>query len=185
MRRRTVHAAFASLALCCAAWAAYQGWSLVAAERSNAAVLQAMTTKPGTMAGQTTQSARVQLARAVALSKAGERDAAAKLYNGLIDRANLDELGRTAMFDLANMYLREALAAGAGNPAASAPLIELAKNRYRDVLRAKPDDWDARYNLERALWLQPESAQAFDDGREPAEFSRPVKVPGVVLGDLP
>jgi mxaK protein len=83
------------------------------------------------------------------------------------------------------MYLREAIAAGAGNPIASAPLVELAKNRYRELLRAKPDDWDARYNLERALWLQPESAQAFDDGREPDEVRRMIKVPDVALGDLP
>jgi mxaK protein len=180
MRRRVVHAGFAAAVLCCAAWAGFEGWRLVDAQRSNADVMRA-----GAASGVVAESPRVRLAQAVALSKAGQRDAAAKLYDGLITSAELDEIGRAALFDLANMYLREAIAAGAGNPIASAPLVELAKNRYRELLRAKPDDWDARYNLERALWLQPESAQAFDDGREPDEVRRMIKVPDVALGDLP
>ena len=51
----------------------------------------------------------------------------------------------------------------------SLPLIELAKQSYRDLLREDPNDWDARYNLERALWLAPEVEQVIADDAEPAD----------------
>ena len=41
--------------------------------------------------------------------------------------------------------------------AAAVPLVELAKQYYRQVLAEEPAHQEARYNLERALWLQPES----------------------------
>ena len=47
-------------------------------------------------------------------------------------------------------------ALAAGDRSDTRPLVELAKQRYRDLLRAEPQEWDARYNLERALWLAPE-----------------------------
>jgi len=47
------------------------------------------------------------------------------------------------------MVLTEAFAAGT-------PVIASQIPGYRDVLREDPQDWDARYNLERALWLSPE-----------------------------
>jgi mxaK protein len=52
--------------------------------------------------------------------------------------------------------MREALKNGPGEAQRALPLIELAKQSYRDELRSNPADWDARYNLERALWLSPE-----------------------------
>jgi mxaK protein len=36
------------------------------------------------------------------------------------------------------------------------PLLELAKQSYRNALRRDPSRWDVRYNLDRALWLAPE-----------------------------
>jgi mxaK protein len=35
-------------------------------------------------------------------------------------------------------------------------MIELAKEGYREILRANPADWAARYNLERAQRLVPD-----------------------------
>ena len=46
-------------------------------------------------------------------------------------------------------------------------MIELAKQNYRQVLHEDPDDWDARYNLERALWLAPEFDIGADDIERP------------------
>jgi mxaK protein len=40
------------------------------------------------------------------------------------------------------------------------PLLELAKETYREALRLDPGQWDARYNLERALRLAPEQEDA-------------------------
>ena len=53
------------------------------------------------------------------------------------------------------------------------PLIELAKQSYRDLLRETPADWDARYNLERALYLSPETQEdvAADGPPPPREHS--------------
>jgi mxaK protein len=44
------------------------------------------------------------------------------------------------------------------------PLIELAKETYREVLRHDPGHWSARYNLERAQRLLPDPE---DDGEGP------------------
>jgi len=135
----------------------------------------------------------VRLARAIALAEAGFHDTAFKEYNALIAAPELDAVGRQALFNLANMVLRQGLAAGApGGPgvapktsAEAAPLIELAKQRYRDLLRAAPDDWDARYNLERALRAAPEEHEAFAEApNEPVERRR-ITLRGMAAGDLP
>ena len=72
------------------------------------------------------------------------------------------------------------------NPFQAQALVELAKQRYRDLLRADPGDWDARYNLERALWLAPEAQDVFGAETDdmPKELLR-IKVPGLPPGDLP
>jgi mxaK protein len=53
------------------------------------------------------------------------------------------------------------------------PLIELAKEQYRELLRRDPQHWDARYNLERAQRLQPDPTDsAFDPTAAPQERER-------------
>ncbi|MFI4923281.1 MAG: MxaK protein, partial [Burkholderiales bacterium] len=65
-----------------------------------------------------------------------------------------------AKFNSANLNLRDALAKRSEHAEGEAlPLIELAKQSYREVLRADSDNWDARYNLERALRLAPEKEE--------------------------
>jgi mxaK protein len=66
------------------------------------------------------------------------------------------EVRLAALYNLGNLNMREALKQGQGEAQRFIPLIELAKQSYRDDLRGNPGDWDARYNLERALWLSPE-----------------------------
>jgi len=68
-------------------------------------------------------------------------------------------LGGAARYNSANLLLRQALVLRDSDPAAAGqalPLIELAKQGYRQVLRADPDHWDARYNFERAQRAQPD-----------------------------
>ncbi|WP_233806615.1 tetratricopeptide repeat protein [Paraburkholderia sp. HP33-1] len=161
MRRTLVHTLFGTVAICCAAWAAYGFVRLQQTERVDQAILAVSASNAASRDERgergDDEAREVQLARAIALSKAGAYDAAARLYNGLIPEGSPpDEVGRAALFDLGNLYLRE----GGGETAQavqSLAMIGEAKARYRLALRAAPDDWDVRYNLERALWLAPET----------------------------
>jgi mxaK protein len=148
MRRRTVHATFGAIAAACAAVASWYGLQLSRAERINAAIAAASAPESASTVPQ------ARLAHAIALAKAGKFTAALKMYKSLLDSD--DEVRLPALYDLGNLNMREALKNGQGEAQRSLPLIELAKQSYRDELRSNPADWDARYNLERALWLSPE-----------------------------
>lgn len=148
MRRRTVHAAFAAVAVVCAAAAAWYGLKLHAFERINTAIAAAR------ISASDANIPQAQLAQALSLAKAGKFTGALKTYQALLDTA--DEVRLPALYDLGNLNMREALKNGPAEPQRFMPLIELAKQSYREELRSNPADWDARYNLERALWLSPE-----------------------------
>lgn len=148
MRRRTVHTSFAVAAGICALAVAWFGVQLQRAERINTAIATARVSAARSAVPE------VQLAQALALAKAGRFTAALKAYKALLEAG--DEVRLTALYDLGNLTMREALKNGQGEALRAMPLIELAKQSYRDELRSNPGDWDARYNLERALWLSPE-----------------------------
>jgi mxaK protein len=130
----------------------------------------------------------VKLARANALARVGAHEAASKAYNALVGGPAPDALARAAMFNLGNLYLRQGAAETGpdARPAAERlPLLELAKQRFRTLLRADAGDWDARYNLERALRLAPEAAtQAEAENDQPVERRR-VQIRSMEPGDLP
>ena len=170
MRRRTVHSSFGAVAAVCGAVAIWYGVQLTQANRINAAIASA-NTAPGTGAAPSTSRGgpgagtdsfppalsnvpQAQLARAISLAKAGQFTAALKAYKSLLDSG--DAVRLPALYNLGNLNMREALKNGQGEAQRALPLIELAKQSYRDDLRSNPADWDARYNLERALWLSPE-----------------------------
>lgn len=186
MRRKTVHLGFAAVACVCASFAAYEAASLVRASRINDALAAASSAHPvAVSAGAPRIDALprpVALAQAVAFAASGQYGEAGRRYEALIAGGPLDEIGRAALFDLGNLYLRQ----GAGNEAAlvrSVPMIEQAKARYRALLRAAPDDWDARYNLERALRLVPELAGDADEAN--GATKRDVRLRGAKSEDLP
>ncbi|MGY0196199.1 MxaK protein [Leptothrix sp. BB-4] len=189
MRRRTMHAAFALATLAAGALVAVQGTRLWRLQRLQAAVAEAASA-PATATDDMLRDAprAVRLARATALAQAGAADAAVRLYGGLIEPGRVDAIGRDALFDLGNLYLRQGLGLGRdpkADAAAAGPLVELAKQRYRDLLRADPGDWDARHNLERALRLAPEEHEAVVEAdSEPVE-RRQVQLRGMTPGDLP
>ena len=94
---------------------------------------------------------QAQFAQALALAASGADEAALQRYRALQGDS---PLGQAARFNSANLLLRQALVLRAGiEPGKAIALIELAKEMYRDVLRADPQHWDARYNLERAQRL--------------------------------
>lgn len=108
----------------------------------------------------------LQFAHAQALSAAigpgGSEDAAAvdAALNAWRVVQSDPRLGAAARFNSANLLLRQAsVLLGSGDAARAAqalPLVELAKEQYRELLRRDPGFWDARYNLERAQRLQPD-----------------------------
>ena len=120
----------------------------------------------------------------MALSAAHRQAEAGKLFNELVQQPAPADVRRTALFDLANMNLREAAGDDARGPLRSRPLIELAKTRYRDLLRDDPADLGARYNLERTLRLAPETADEAEADKD-IEQQRNVTVRGAVAQELP
>jgi mxaK protein len=197
MRRLPVHAVFAALALAAAATAAVQALRLRQAHALNADIAAAaQPPAPGASAAAVPRDAprAVQLARATALSQAGAYDAAFKAFSGLIAPGTPDDVARHALYNLGNMVLRQGLGAdapgvspgaAARSPADTAPLLELAKQRYRDLLRADPQDWDARYNLERALRAAPEEQDTAPEADNTPVERRNVMLRGMAAGDLP
>jgi len=51
------------------------------------------------------------------------------------------------------------------------------------LLRVSPGDWDARYNLERALWFAPEASEGADE--PDVKEQHDVKLRGAEAEDLP
>lgn len=125
---------------------------------------EAVMSPPGTRASD--GNFRVALAQAYRLSRTGRGMDALAAYK-IISQDAPEEIRIAAQFNSANILLREAIrvsASGAPDAAAQAqPSIELAKRMYRDVLQIQPQHWDARYNLELALRLGPETAADAED----------------------
>lgn len=167
MKRRRIHLLFGLSALGFGLLAAYQGWRLQYAAHVNEAIASA------SVAGLDDAVPEARFARATALSKAGNHEDAAKAYKALIQGDRTD-LKLAALFNLGNLHMREALKNGPEDAGNSLPLIELAKQNYRDLLRDNPTDWDARYNLERALWLAPELDEQVSDEANVPEWERRV-----------
>jgi mxaK protein len=88
--------------------------------------------------------------------RAGRIAEAAALLRRAADESR-GELRQIALYDLGNLYLRDALRVRqSGADASALPLLELAKESYRTALLERPDLWDAKFNLELALRAAPD-----------------------------
>jgi mxaK protein len=136
------------------ACAAVDAWRWFEAESTNRAIAD------GSIAEQELPRApQAVFAQAYFLAARGDDERALDLYKRLQDEGG--PLARAARYNAGNIHLRQALMlnqspGGAAFGALITP-AELAKQAYRDVLRAEPRDWDARFNLERALRLLPDA----------------------------
>ena len=175
MKRRTVHAAFAAAALVCGGVVVHRAVSLQHGMHTNEAIENASASRLDPRVPES------RFARALALAQTGNTEQALKEYTALAGSERGD-LRQRALYNLGNLYLRDALADD--EAFRSLALVELAKRNYRILLREAPADWDARYNLERALWLAPESEQAFIE-EEPPEKERSVSTLQGARIDLP
>lgn len=147
-RLRTLVALLA-LSLAAAAAAGWQWWRLARDDARAAAGSVAQLPLEQALGSPT-----LRFARARELAAADDFEGALALYRTLYADARL---GIAARYNNANLLMREAQrlrdADGGGQAVA---LLELAKQGYREVLRADPQHWDARYNYERAQRLQPD-----------------------------
>lgn len=149
MKRRHVHAAFALSVAILGGATVYQAFELNRAQRVNEAIAQAE------LDHLDRSIPEARFAHAALLASNGKYEAAVQEYKELI-QSESGALQRAALFNVGNVHLREALKHGASNATQWLPMIELAKQSYRNLLRQYPFDWDARYNLEHALRLAPE-----------------------------
>lgn len=152
MRRIHIHLFFGTIAAFCSALLV---GSLV--ER-NAAITANQVLVQQVEDAQVGEGHLAALVHGVRIAVEGNEKAAQQAYQRVIQDGP-PTLQQVARFNLGNLHLRQGMELGAGNPQA-VPLIELAKQQYREVLAADPDNWNARYNLERALWLSPELESA-------------------------
>jgi mxaK protein len=111
--------------------------------------------------------AELKFALAHAQAARGATEAALNRYRALQSDS---ALGQAARYNSANLLMRQAIGVRAtSQPGQAIPLLELAKENYREVLRNDSGQWDARYNLERAQRLLPDPD---DTLAEPADIKR-------------
>jgi mxaK protein len=156
--RRAVRIALllASGALACAL--ALESWQFARAWQVNRQLAQWLTDRPEPPApvASAGDDPRLWVAAARQPSRAGGVVQAAALLRRAAD-ASRGQLRQIALYDLGNLYLREALRVRESGAEASAlPLFELAKESYRSALLERPDLWDAKFNLELALRVAPD-----------------------------
>lgn len=155
-RMRAAWAVVAALAVA----AAVDGARLVDAQRINAQLAEGV---PANLPADA--PARLRFAHAQAQAAGGAEDAALREYGSLQEDA---ELGNAARYNAANLLMRQAIALREREQMGqSLALVELAKEHYREVLRRDPQDWPARYNLERAQRLVPDPEEGDEEAAGP------------------
>ena len=189
MRRRTAHLAFGAGIAVCAVLAGYQALRLREALRVNDAISAASHSASaggGRSANGLADASlpEAQFARAVALGKSGDYEGALKQYK-ILGRGEHADIAVDALYNAGNLQLREALRDGRDAAVRMLPLIELAKQSYRSVLRRDPQSWDARYNLERALWLAPELDEVLTESVQRDAEERVMSTLQSTRADLP
>jgi mxaK protein len=108
-----------------------------------------------------------RFAQALGMARQGDLDGALARYRSVFDDA---ALGNLARYNSANTLLREAMRLSAtAAPGQALVMFELAKEGYRGVLRRDPSFSAARYNLERALLLQPDGEAVAAEPAQQAE----------------
>jgi mxaK protein len=116
---------------------------------------------------------QLRFARAYALQQDGEFDAALEAY-AAIDVPRGHRMQGDVHYNLANLYLRRALEyRESGADDLALPLVELAKEYYRELLRKDSLDWSSKYNLELALRVAPETElEEVEEERNPEHNPR-------------
>jgi mxaK protein len=126
-----------------------------------------------------------QFSSAYELVLQGQFEEAMAAYAIVMREGDL-RLATSARFNVANAYFRRGRAFMEDDAADLAvPLLELAKENYRRVLRQDPEFWPARFNLARALELYPDSEMEQAKDELMPEHSRRSLVPAKAERQLP
>lgn len=114
-----------------------------------------------------------RFARAYALQQDGEFESALEAY-AAIDVPQGHRMQADIQYNLANLYLRRALQYREDDADDLAlPLVELSKEYFRELLRGDSRDWSAKYNLELALRIAPETElEEVEEERNPEHNPR-------------
>lgn len=171
MTRRPIHLAFAAASLVCAAVSGWLAYSLARAGRTNALIDAAMA-DPATAADAKTDTPEAALARAIAIAQGEDYERALRAYEPLTQSPRAD-IRQIARYDLGNLHMRQAARIVDFEVAKARTLVELGKQWYRRTLDEEPLHWEARYNLERALWLEPETDEQAVETTPPPAVERP------------
>lgn len=184
MKRKTVHQGFALLSLCLLGLSFMQWREIEQAASINALLdeIPAQLTRDSET-GDWQRFPESRLAYANALSAGGDFDGAEVAFSELLRQSPSSDVGLAAQFNLANAYLRQGMREDQ-TANRRRTMLELSKQRYREILRANPGDWQARFNLEKALRLAPEQADNFEQKIDPIK-SVNVIVPDFKMKDLP
>lgn len=181
MKRRHVHFAFGLVSLGLAGTVLALGLRLQAAERANTVIAEASAyareaavigAAGGTLVMPVLDSPEAALAFAVALAQGEDYERALKALEALAQSPR-DDIRLIARYDLGNLYMRQARLIGDEQVAKGRTLVELGKQAYRRVLDEDPQHWEARYNLERALWREPEADDGNVEVTPPPAVERP------------
>jgi mxaK protein len=166
---------FGAVAVVCASLAIGHTVRLVRSDRINSAIARA---QAGALDSDVPEA---RFAKGLALAQSGKSDPALHIYKSL-SRGTRADIRHDALYNTGNVYMRDAARRNPDEGFESLPLVELAKQAYRDVLHEWPDDWDARYNLERALRLAPEMEQEGDESDAPMKEQRVMStIPGEAI----
>ncbi|MEN8260502.1 MAG: MxaK protein [Pseudomonadota bacterium] len=128
--------------------------------------------------------AAVLFAKALHMERRGRSEEALRLYNE-VENSQDASMRERARYNIGGIYLSEAakLLNNQGvwaYPQVSA-LVDLAEQEYKEVLRANPRNWNARFNLEYALRIKPppkEAEKADWTGRKSSVFALMPGIPG-------
>jgi len=185
MKRKTVHRIFALVSI---ALLFVVGWQMFSHHKQER-IIRETAAVPTTLTDDEAESIPLanypvtRLAIANALSAGGQFEASEAAYIKLISGKHDVVLKRDAQFNLASNYLKQGMRKDLPG-STTRPMLEIAKQRYRDLLREDPNDWDARFNLELALRLAPEASYTNNPKGNPIK-SVDVIVPGFSVPDLP
>ncbi len=191
LKRLRAPGVFALLATTAGLLLAWSAWQWQAARGAHAVVDAAGAAPvPGDAASAAIRrdgDPRALIPQASRLRAEGRHDDAVRILQGLATRTDLDaDTAQVVRFNLGNELLALALQHNTkGDEDRAMTLIELSKQRFREVLRAQPPHWDARHNLDIALRLVPETEPPPPDGK-PTNIQRiQVDLRGMRGVDLP